>query len=122
MTRSGRQAQYYIRFFPATLTYLIDRLTPVELQAYMRLAHDYVVADGELDASDESLMVATRLKRKLWVAMRDKLIQLRLCRIESGRWIIDDLDSSLALQRAARARAQKGGEARWKSNAEPQVP
>jgi hypothetical protein len=108
-------AQRFVRLFPERIIFLVDILTPSEWPAYMRLLQEYAAVDGQLDASDAKMMAVTRLAPKAWTALRDKLLQRRLARIEGGLWIDDHQNSSLDIQRNGSARGRAGAAGRWGS-------
>lgn len=100
--------QRYTRHFPGRVFILLDRLTEREFVALFRLQMEFVIMDGQVPADDKHLSGITKLPRKAWLELKDKLIQLGVCRIDNGMWFDDDQAVNLDFQRAASARGVKG--------------
>ncbi len=64
-------------------------------------------------------MIPSRSRRcagsrvKSWLSLRAKLIDLGLGRVENGRWVDDDQDRSLELQRRYSEKQRERVRARW---------
>lgn len=104
----------HVRFFPERLLYLIDRLTPVQIVAFLRLSSEFVQLDGALPANDKHLAAVVKLTPKAWGELRDKLLILGLGRIELGHWIDDDQLRNLEMQRRASEQRTAAVHARWR--------
>ena len=100
--------QRYTRHFPGRVFILLDRLTEREFVALFRLQMEFVIMDGQVPADDKHLAGITKLPRKAWLELKDKLLQLGVCRVENGMWCDDDQTVNLDFQRAASARGVKG--------------
>lgn len=104
----------YVRLFPEKLLYLIDRLTPVQIVAFLRLSSEFVQLDGALPANDKHLATVAKMTPKAWGELRDKLLLLGLGRIELGHWIDDDQLRNLEMQRRASEQRTQAVQARWR--------
>ena len=105
--KSGRTR--FLRLFPERSLFMLDRLNEREFVATYRLMMEFVITDGQVPADDKHLASVTKLSTKSWAAVRDKLLQLGLGRIEHGFWVDDDQLASLEIQRAASRRGAAGG-------------
>jgi hypothetical protein len=103
----------YVRLFPEKLLYLIDRLTPVQIVAFMRLSSEFVQVDGALPANDKHLATVAKMTPKAWGELRDKLLVLGLGRIELGHWIDDDQLRNLEIQRRVSEQRTRAVQTRW---------
>jgi hypothetical protein len=103
----------HVRFFPERLLYLIDRLTPPQIVAFLRLSSEFVQLDGALPANDKHLATVAKMTPKAWGELRDKLLVLGLGRIEFGHWIDDDQMRNLEMQRRASERAKTAAARSW---------
>lgn len=106
----------YVRFFPERLMFATAVLTPPEVVAWMRLTLAFVMRDGVLPADDRALAGITQTGQR-WPALRDKLLDLGLGRIEGGLWVDDDQHRNLEIQRRSSERGTKGATARWTRDA-----
>ena len=109
----------HVRFFPERLLYLIDRLSPVQIGAFLRLSSEFVQLDGALPANDKHLAAVVKLTPKAWGELRDKLLMLGLGRIELGHWIDDDQLRNLEMQRRASEQRTAAVQARWRKAKAP---
>ena len=104
----------YVRLFPEKLLYLIDRLTPVQIVAFLRLSSEFVQLDGALPANDKHLATVAKMTPKAWGELRDKLLVLGLGRIELGHWIDDDQLRNLEIQRRVSEQRTHAVQTRWR--------
>jgi uncharacterized protein YdaU (DUF1376 family) len=104
---------YFARFFPERAFFVIDRLTEREAVAWLRLSGEYVLHDGQLPDDDKVLSRLVKLPLRSWHALRAKLLAAGLARVTEGRWIDDDQDANLRIQRASRERSRTANAARW---------
>jgi hypothetical protein len=102
----------YVRFFAERLCFVLDGLEADEVVGWLRLTKAYVGSDGLLVADDKHLAVVTKIGKR-WPALRDKLLALGLGRVDGGRWIDDDQDRNLEIQRRLSGRGSKAAIARW---------
>jgi len=107
-TKTGRNR--YIRLFPERLLYVLEMLTDQEVKSWLRVTIAYAVADGELRTEH---LASISKAGKRWPDLRDKLLALGLGRIEGDRWIDDDQERSLAIQRSSSERGRRGAAGRW---------
>ena len=104
----------YVRLFPEKLLYLIDRLSPVQIVAFLRLSSEFVQLDGALPANDKHLATVAKVTPKAWGELRDKLLVLGLGRIELGHWIDDDQLRNLEIQRRVTEQRTRAVQTRWR--------
>lgn len=104
----------YVRLFPEKLLYLIDRLTPVQIVAFLRLSSEFVQLDGVLPAADKHLATVAKMTPTAWGELRDKLLVLGLGRIELGHWIDDDQLRNLEIQRRVSEQRTLAVQTRWR--------
>jgi hypothetical protein len=104
----------YVRIFPERLLYVVDRLTPVQCVAFLRLSSEFVQLDGALPADDRRLAAVAKLSAKAWGELRDLLLTLGLGRIEHGHWIDDDQLRNLEIQRRASEQRTLAVQSRWR--------
>ena len=104
----------YVRLFPEKLLYLIDRLPPVQIVAFLRLSSEFVQLDGALPANDKHLATVAKMTPKAWAELRDKLLVLGLGRIELGHWIDDDQLRNLEIQRRVSEQRTHAVQTRWR--------
>lgn len=103
----------YLRIFPERATFLLDRLDDKQVGAWLRLALEFVIRDGQVADDDKALARITRLSVRSWRELRATLVELGLGRVVDGRWIDDDQQENLNRQNAFIERQRGAARARW---------
>lgn len=105
----------FFRIFPERGDFLLSRLSDREFKATFRLLLEFVVRDGELPDNNKFLATVAAMKLPAWLSLRERLLALGIFRVEAGRWIDDDQEKNLRLQREHSARQAKKARKRWDS-------
>ena len=111
LPKTGRSR--YVRLFPERNLFLFDQLDAKEHFAYLKLLTAYVIRDGVVPDDPKQIAKVCGITRKSWASLRAKLIDLGLGRVEEGRWVDDDQDRSLELQRRYSEKQRQRVRARW---------
>ena len=79
----------YVRHFVEHQKYILSSLTPEEYAAFMRVTLAFVERNGRLADDDTELARIARLRRKRWLSLREKVLDLGLARVEAIGIIYD---------------------------------
>ncbi len=109
--RTGRKR--YVRLFPERVSFLLTNLTPGQFVAYFRVLSQYCVRDGDLHGA-ASLRLLSGLPKKAWEDLVEVLTTLGIAHLDGDKWVDEDQDENLKIQRQITARQSERALARWK--------
>lgn len=110
-SKTGRQR--YARLFPERIAFILAHLSATQTAAYLRILAAYVVADGDL-RGDATVRVMSGLSVKTWQELRALLEMLGIARFVGDRWVDEDQDANLEIQRQITERQRARAVVRWK--------
>ena len=109
--RTGRQR--YLRLYPERVSFLLTNLSPVQFVAYFRVLSQYCVHDGDLHSA-ASLRLLSGLPKKAWQELVEVLTTLGIAHLDGDKWVDEDQDANLEIQKQITARQSERALARWK--------
>src|SRR5262245_24293132 len=102
-----------MRLFPERLTFLHAKLNPAEFFAYTKLLCEFVLRDGDLPDNDKQLALLSGMPLRKWLALREKLITLKVSGAEDGRWLDPDQEANLKSYHKSSDAGRGNSNTRW---------
>ena len=106
----------FVRLFPERMDFLINRLTPKQLVAYMKILSVYCSFEGDL-RGEVKLRVTSGLSKKEWPAFVELLGGLGIAAFVGDKWVDADQDTNIKIQKSSSERQATRARNRWEKNA-----